>query len=146
MEITSPEFSDYEKIPQKFTCQGENTNPKLVFRDIPKGTKSLVLHIDDPDSPSGAFTHWLVINISPETTEIEENSVPKGATEGKNSAGQIGYMGPCPMHGEHRYIFNLYALNTVLNLHHSPDLEDLETQIRAHLIGRCQLTGLYQKN
>jgi Raf kinase inhibitor-like YbhB/YbcL family protein len=113
MKLASPSFENGQKIHPKFTCEGENVNPKLIISDVPKNAKSLCLVVDDPDSPSGTWTHWLVWNIPPDTKEISENSVP--GTEGANTFGEIGYGGPCPGVGEHRYFFKLFALDTTLD-------------------------------
>ena len=139
-------FSDGERIPSKYTCDGIDVNPSLEFIDVPKNAKSLVLIVDDPDSPSGIFTHWILWNISPNTKSIKENSVPKGAREGMNDFGNIGYDGPCPHSGEHRYRFKLFALNIELDLSDNSKKSDVERAMKGHIIDKVILTGLILNN
>lgn len=146
MKITSSAFKNNSSIPARYTCQGENINPPLSWSDIPKATESLVLIVDDPDAPDGAFVHWLVWNISPDTREIAENSVPEEAVKGTNSGGQTDYMGPCPPSGTHRYFFKIYALDTKLSLPSGENKESLREAIEGHVLGRAQLIGRYQKS
>ena len=120
MNIISPAFSEGEEIPKIYTCDGNNINPPLEFSEVPENAKSLVLIMDDPDvprnlKPDGIFDHWVVFNIPPEITKIDENSKPLGIV-GKNSAGQSEYTGPCPPDRKHRYFFKLYALDSLLEL------------------------------
>ena len=96
---------------KKFTCDGEDINPRILISDVPVGAKSLNLIMDDPDSPTGTWIHWIVKNISSDTKEIPENSVPEGATEEITTFGKSGYGGPCPGSGEHRYFFKLKAFD-----------------------------------
>ncbi|MDQ1275686.1 MAG: hypothetical protein QG610_1261, partial [Euryarchaeota archaeon] len=101
-------FESNSTIPKKYTCNGENINPPLEFTNIPEETESLVLIMDDPDSPMNPFTHWIVWNIEP-VAKIEEDSIP--GVEGMNNFRKIGYGGPCPSSGTHRYYFRVYALD-----------------------------------
>ena len=103
--ISSPAFKAGGTIPALFTCKGANQNPPLRFGGIPKEAKSLALIVDDPDAPGSLFTHWLVWNINLTATQLGENSVPAGAAQGTNDFGRIGYGGPCPPSGTHRYYF-----------------------------------------
>lgn len=146
MKISSPEFKNNELIPKKFTCQGENINPKLIFADVSKNAASLVLIMDDPDAPAGTWVHWVLFNISPNTKEINENSVPDNAVQGLNSWPKNGYGGPCPPSGIHRYFFKLYALDTMLNLDKSATKKDVEKAMQGHIIAEAELMGLYKKN
>lgn len=145
MTITSPEFSNNTQIPTKFTCDGLNINPELNFSDIPEGTKSLALIMDDPDAPSGIFNHWIVWNIDPNTTTIKENSIPNEATQGINSFGNHGYGGPCPPDKEHRYVFRLYALNDQINLKSFGLRADLNMNMADKVIAEAELIGLYSR-
>ena len=111
MKIECPDFEYGGKIPSKFTCDGENVNPHILISEVPTGTKILNLIVDDPDSPTRTWIHWILKNISPDTKEIPENFVPKGATEETTTFGKPGYGGPCPGFGEHRYFFKLSALD-----------------------------------
>jgi len=145
MKISSPAFENNNPIPKRYTCDGENINPPLLFEDVPLQTQSLILIIDDPDAPIGTFLHWLVFNIPPKTRLIEENSVPSGAIVGKNDFNQNKYSGPCPPSGEHRYFFHLYALDTLLDLKENANLTEIKANIRDHLLAEAELIGLYQR-
>src|SRR5437879_6565204 len=125
MEISSPMFEDSVAIPKKYTCDGENINPALTFTAVPVTARSLVLIMDDPDAPSGTFTHWIMWNMDPETILIDEDSFPPDAVQGLNSTGKPGYTGPCPPSGVHRYFFRLFALDTVLDLPPTADVIQL---------------------
>lgn len=144
MQLTSV-FDEGEKISVKYTCDGDNLNPELKFSGVPAGAKSLALIVDDPDAPSGVFTHWLVWNIKPDTAAIDENSVPAGAVLGKNDAGSNRYLGPCPPSGTHHYRFKIYALDTVLDLAGSAEKADLEKAMDGHILDQGLLTGVYSK-
>ncbi len=139
MQITSPAFQNEGDIPAKYTCKGEGINPPLQFSSVPQGTVSLVLVVDDPDAPSGTWTHWTLWNIDPSVSEIAENSIPKGAVEGTTSAGTKGYHGPCPPSGTHRYFFKLYALDTKLQLDSNAKVEDLSNTIQDHILAQAEL-------
>lgn len=144
MDIASVEFENNESIPSKFTCQGDGINPELKISGVPSNAKSLVLIVDDPDAPIGTFTHWVVWNIDPKISIIKENSIP--GTEGSNSIGKTGYIGPCPPSGTHRYLFKLYALDSMLDLHTGADKSQLEAEVARHELARAELVGTYQKN
>lgn len=111
MTITCPDFEYGGRIPKKFTCDGKNVNSRILISDVPDGAKFLNLIVDDPDSPTGTWVHWILKNIPPDTKEIPENSTPKGAIEEVTTFGKSGYGGPCPHKGEHRYFFKLEALD-----------------------------------
>ncbi len=150
MQIISPAFVHEQVIPRKYSCQGEDINPPLEIKGIPEGTESLALIFDDPDVPEWVrkdrmWVHWVVYNIDPKTSKIEENSPPFGMA-GKNSSGQEGYMGPCPPDREHRYFFKLYALDTRLELSAGATKEELLRAMEGHLLGESQLMGRYVKS
>lgn len=145
MQIISSAFQHNQDIPSKYTCDGENINPPLVFFDTPQNAKSLVLIIDDPDATIGTFTHWVVFNISPEIQEVLENSVPKGGVEGMTDFGTHGYGGACPPSGTHRYFFKVYALDAVLNLNSNSDKKAIEQAMKDHIISSAELIGLYKR-
>jgi hypothetical protein len=145
MKIESSEFKHGEAIPPVFTCQGDDKSPPLKISDVPAEAKSLVLIVDDPDAPGGTWVHWLVWNIPPDTGVFDQNHVPNGAEQGKNSWGRAGYGGPCPPSGTHRYFFKLYALDDMLPLS-SADVQQLEKAMKPHIIEQCELMGTYRKN
>jgi len=147
MQITSPQFKNGVNIPALYTCDGKGINPPLVFKDVPKGTKSLALISDDPDAPNGTWDHWVLWNISPETIEISENSTPSGAITGQNSwpANANKYGAPCPPSGSHRYFFKLYALDAMLDLPQTSRSQDLVTAMQGHILEESELIGKYQR-
>jgi Raf kinase inhibitor-like YbhB/YbcL family protein len=143
IHLSSSAFSSGEKIPPRFTCKGANVNPPLDFHGIPPGTKSLALVIEDPDAPSGLFTHWLVWNISPATAQIVEKSVPSGAAQGTNDFGKTGYGAPCPPSGTHRYFFRVIALDRTLDLQTSAKRAEFDKAIAGHVLARGELMGRF---
>ena len=143
MKITSPAFKNNSLIPAKYTCDGEDINPELDISDLPDGVKSLVLIIDDPDSPSGTWVHWILLNINSEINKIREDSVPNGAIQGMNSWRKREYGGPCPGSGTHRYMFKLYALDKILDLDGDADKNIVERAMKKHVLAQTQLIGLY---
>lgn len=145
MKLTSSAFETNQPIPVEYTCYGEDINPQLEIAEVPKEAKSLVLIVDDPDAPSGTWDHWLVWNIDPQTTLIEEDSVPEGAILGANSFGKQNYGGPCPPSDTHRYFFTLYALDEVLSLDDSAGRAELEKAMKDHILDQAELVGLYQR-
>ena len=146
MRISSPDFAHGASILSQFTCDGANRSPELEISGVPSRAKSLVLIVDDPDAPSGIFTHWLVWNISPTTRKIGAGAAPSGAEEGTNDFGGTGYSGPCPPSGTHRYFFRLSALDAVVQVAAGASRSDLETAMRGHVIGSALLMGRYAKN
>ena len=146
MKIESSAFQNGETIPAKYTCDGEDINPPLAISGVPNEAKSLVLVMDDPDAPVGTWDHWVVYNISPETSVIGEDSVPEGSLEGQNSFGRGNWGGPCPHSGEHRYFFKLYALDLELDLDpSSATKKDIETVMEGHILAQAELIGRYER-
>lgn len=143
MQISSTSFQNNQRIPPKYTCGGENFNPPLGISEVPEKAQSLVLIVDDPDAPMGTWVHWTVWNIDPKTQEILENSLPAGAIQGKTSAGQNEYHGPCPPSGTHRYFFKIYALDSKLDLASDADKSKLEQAMSGHILDQVELIGLY---
>lgn len=146
MTIQSPVFKNNGRIPAEFTCEGEDINPPLGFSGIPDNAKSLALLVDDPDAPAGTWVHWVVWNIDPMTREIFKDSVPAGGMQGTTSSGSVGYHGPCPPSGEHRYFFKLFALDSALNLISKTTAGELERAMDGHILAQSQLVGLYKKS
>jgi Raf kinase inhibitor-like YbhB/YbcL family protein len=144
MKITSSAFHEGANIPSKFTCDGSDTSPPLQIAGVPSGAKSLVLIVDDPDAPSGLFTHWLVWNIPPQTDSIAEGSAPKGV-QGANDFGKSGYGGPCPPLGTHRYSFKIFALDRELELRSGAKRSQVDAAMKGHVIAQGQLVGRYAK-
>jgi Raf kinase inhibitor-like YbhB/YbcL family protein len=144
MKITSSAFQQGGNIPSKFSCDGANTNPPLQISDVPSGAKSLVLIVDDPDAPSGLFTHWAIWNISSHTSTIAEGSTPKGV-QGTNDFGKSGYGGPCPPSGAHRYYFKIFALDRELDLPSGAKRSQLDAAMKGHVIAQGELMGRYSR-
>ena len=145
MKFTSPVFGNYQKIPTAYTCDGKKVHPPLVINEPPAGAKSLAIIVDDPDAPGSTFIHWVVWNIHPGTTMIEEGKVPSESQEGTNSAGSIGYTPPCPPGGEHRYFFTLYALDAKLGLDGKATKTDVERSAKGHVMAQTVLVGVYSR-
>lgn len=146
MQLTSPVFKNNGFIPSKYTCDGENISPPLSVAGIPSKTKSLALIVDDPDSPSGTWTHWLIWNINANITEIPENFFSSDSIEGTTSWGKPGYSGPCPHSGTHRYFFKIFALDSKLNIPSSSLVSDFLEASQNHIIDQDQIIGRYSKN
>jgi Raf kinase inhibitor-like YbhB/YbcL family protein len=144
MKITSSAFQEGGNIPPKFTCDGGDSSPPLRIAEIPSGAKTLALVVDDPDAPSGLFTHWIVWNISPRTNAIAERSAPQGV-QGTNDFGRSGYGGPCPPSGTHRYYFKIFALDRELSLASGTKRNQLDAAMKGHVVAQGQLMGRYAK-
>lgn len=153
LTLSSPAFEPGEKIPSKYTCEGEDVSPPLEISGAPDGTKALALIVDDPDAPDPkapkrVWVHWVVHNLPPGTTTLPENAgsatLPDGAVAGINDKTQTAYHGPCPPIGRHRYFHKLYALDTVLPARAMTKAE-LETAMEGHIVGQAELIGTYQK-
>ncbi len=151
LSLSSTAFKGGERIPVKYTCEGQDVSPPLTWSEPPQGTQSLTLIVDDPDAPGGAFTHWVLFNIPPDSGELPE-AVPtqaqlsSGALQGKNDFGKIGYGGPCPPPGRlHRYCFTLYALDRVLDLKAGVSKKQVLDAMQGHILAQEQLIGTYQR-
>lgn len=144
--INSSVFKNNEYLPKRYAGDGDNISPPLKFENVPKGTKSFVLIVDDPDAPMGTFNHWVVFNIPAKTKEFKEGKVPAGSIEGSNTAGEAAYHGPYPPPGKpHHYIFKIYALNAVLSLEAGSTKGEVEEAIGGHVLAHCILTGMYKR-
>jgi len=150
MELISSAFSEGAMIAGKYTCDGADVSPPLNWRALPAGTKSLALICDDPDAPVGTWVHWVYYDIPagteglPEKVSANERPV-QGGTQGKNDFRKIGYGGPCPPGGTHRYYFKLYALDTTLNLSPGATKKQVLKAMETHIIDQAQLMGKYRR-
>jgi Raf kinase inhibitor-like YbhB/YbcL family protein len=144
IKITSPVFQDGQMMPKKYTCDGEGISPPLEISDIPQDTKSLVLITDDPDAVGGNFNHWIVWNIDPRLTRIQEGVEPAGIP-GINSGSRLGYYPPCPPTGTHRYIFKIFALDTRLDIPEGAEKAKIEKAMENHVIDSGQIIGNYSR-
>src|SRR6476469_4451859 len=143
ISVTTPAFQAGGDIPAKFTCNGANANPELKINGVPNEAKSLVLIVDDPDALRGLFTHWIVWNIDPKTTDIGENSAPAGGVQGTNDFGKRNYGGPCPPSGTHRSFFKIYALDPKVDLKPSARRAELDAAMRGHVLAQGELMARY---
>ena len=150
ISIESSAFQEGGMIPSKYTCDGINVSPPLKWSELPEETKSLVLISDDPDAPMGTWVHWVVYNIPPSLNEFTENIpamkiLDSGAIQGTSDFGRIGYGGPCPPSGTHRYFFKLYALDDKLNLGPGATKQQVVDAMKGHVIAEGQLMGRYKR-
>jgi Raf kinase inhibitor-like YbhB/YbcL family protein len=141
--ISAPAFALGKPIPARYAHKGQNISPELRIENVPSNALSLVLIVDDPDAPMGLWTHWLVWNLPPDTTDIPEGKLPSAAREGKNSSGHVHYDGPAPPSGTHRYFFHLYALDTTLSLPTGSSRVALEQAMNGHVVGTGETFGVY---
>jgi Raf kinase inhibitor-like YbhB/YbcL family protein len=153
MRIVSTAFSHESAIPVLYTCEGKDVSPPLAWSDIPPGTKSLALIVDDPDAPDPeapkmTWVHWVLYNVPPTSSGLPESAktLPSGTKEGVNDWKRTGYGGPCPPIGRHRYFHKLYALDTVLPDLRQPTKAKLEEAMKGHILSEAQLMGTYQKS
>lgn len=155
LSLSSSGFNDGSSIPSQYTCEGEDTAPPLNWSGVPDSARSLVLIVDDPDAPDPkapkmTWVHWVLYNLPPDVSELAEGMtsarLPPGALEGLNDWKRLGYGGPCPPIGRHRYFHKLYALDTVLPEMSKATKAQVEAAMRGHIIAEAQLVGTYQKS
>ncbi len=142
MRLASPVFSEGGGIPSRYTCDGEDISPPLEIADMPEGTESLALVMDDPDAPGRTFVHWVAYDIEP-APRIEEDSTP--GVGGLSHFGTKVYGGPCPPSGTHRYVFKLYALDRKLGHEAGLSKEELLEAVEGHILASAELTGRYSR-
>jgi Raf kinase inhibitor-like YbhB/YbcL family protein len=154
LQLTSSVFKNYGQIPTKYSCEGDDMSPPLEWTGAPRDTKSFALIVQDPDALGKIWTHWLLFNIPPTVTHLDENQVTSSFTVGINDFGTLSYKGPCPPKGNHRYQFTLYALDIMPNEYPraSPDViragankQQLLDVMRNHMLASATLTGYYEK-
>lgn len=155
MTFSSPAFSDGGDIPELYTCDGRNISPPLQWGELPEGTRSLILIVDDPDAPDPAapkrtWVHWVLYNIPTSSSGLPEGvasqDLPAGTAQGLNDWKRTGYGGPCPPIGEHRYFHKLYALDQPLLDLGTPTKAILEQAMQGHVIGQAQIIGTYRRH
>ena len=150
MNIASKAFEEGGMIPARYTCDGENISPPLEWEDMPSGTKSFALISDDPDAPAGTWVHWVVYNIPAEMTHLDasirpEKELSNGVRQGKNDFTHIGYGGPCPPSGTHRYYFKLYAVDRALDVQPGATKARVLEAIKGHVLAEAQLMARYRR-
>jgi hypothetical protein len=149
IKIESPAFNRNQIIPTKYTCDGENISPPLKWSNFPYRTVSFVIICDDPDAPGGNWVHWVIYNI-PAKLQLNENipnleRLPDGTMQGKNSWGKIGYGGPCPPSGTHKYIFKIYALDNFLDIPGGATKKEVLQAMNGKVIAKGELIGKYKR-
>lgn len=151
LTLTSPVFKDKLKIPERYSCDGEDLSPLLQWNEPPAGTRSFALICDDPDAPGGDWVHWVIYNIPGTQRNLDENipdidQFENGIRQGRNDFRRIGYGGPCPPPGKsHRYFFRLYALDVVIGLEPGTTKSELKKAIKSHILAETHLMGKYQR-
>ena len=152
MELMSTAFENGERIPERFTCEGEDVSPPLRWSGVPNDTESMVLICDDPDAPDGTWSHWVVYNLPPTPNELERGAtlsdrLSEGLREGRNDFGRQGYGGPCPPRGDeaHRYHFRLYALGEKLSFKGSVTRAQVMDAIEGKTLDEAVLIGTFSR-
>jgi hypothetical protein len=151
LSLSSPVFPEGEKIPVKYTCDGQDISPPLMWGNPPPGTQAFALIMDDPDAPGGVFTHWVIFNLPVDSRELpeavpRENQLQNKALQGMTGFGRVGYGGPCPPTGPaHHYLFSLYALDQPLGLNAGASKRQVLDAMQGHILAQGQLTGIYQR-
>lgn len=148
-ELTSPSFANGDPIPVDFSCDGNDASPALNWSDLPAGTQSFALIMDDPDAPVGTWVHWVMYNIPASARGLlagipTDPQLSDGSVQGVTSARSAGYHGPCPPSGTHRYFFRLYALDTMLSVQ-SADKKQLLAAMEGHVLGTAELMGTFSR-
>ena len=149
--IRAEAFNPGADIPRKFSCQGSDTSPALVWTGVPAATQSLVLIVDDPDAPGVTWVHWVLYDLPPSTRRLSEALPPTaevagGGRQGSNDFGKTGYGGPCPPPGKpHRYFFKLYALDSKLNLKAGVIKPEVERAMKGHVLAEAEVIGRYRR-
>ena len=150
-EIKSSAFNNGSAIPSKYTCDGQDVSPPLNWSGAPSGTKSFALIADDPDAPVGTWVHWVAWNIPATAAGLKEAleknaALTDGTRQGLSDFKRAGYGGPCPPSGTHRYMFKLYALDTVIDLDQTTTKAKLETAMKGHVLAQTTLMGTYSRS
>ena len=149
--LSSTEFQDGQPIPTRYTCDGENISVPLQWSDAPANSRTFALIVDDPDAPSGTYTHWVLYNMPATVHSLAEHvstqaTLADGSMNGMNSARKSGYTGPCPPGGTHHYHFKLYALDATLTLKPGATKDQLSSAMQGHIVAQTELIGTYRRN
>lgn len=149
-ELTSSAFTQGESIPQQYSCDGEDLSPPLAWGEPPDGTQAFALVMDDPDAPAGTWVHWVLYGLPAETRGLDtgvsdQADGPDGSQHGTNSWNRLGYGGPCPPRGTHRYFFRLDALDARLDLPAGAKKQGLMEAMEGHILGTAELMGTYSR-
>lgn len=149
IQFSSPAFGPDTAIPAEYTCDGGGKSPPLHWSNLPAGTKSVAIIVEDPDAPGGTFVHWVLYDLPANVSDVPadaaaQNALPQGAAQGQNGKRQTGWTPPCPPSGLHHYHFKLYALRDTVQLNQPNDV-DLLRATRGKVLGRAEFLGLYQR-
>lgn len=148
ISISAEAFQAGGAIPPEYTCDGSDVSPALSWKGIPSNAKSIALIMDDPDAPGGTFVHWVLYNI-PAGTEKLPMGIPgnqtlgDGSRQGITDFGSVGYGGPCPPRGTHRYYFRIYAIDTMLDLPPGASRKQVDSAMKGHVLAAGELMGRY---
>jgi Raf kinase inhibitor-like YbhB/YbcL family protein len=150
LKLTSPAFPEGGAIPKQYTCDGKDVSPPLAWSDVPAATKGFALICDDPDAPAGVWVHWVAYGLPASSTGLPEavpprEEIPGGGRQGRNDFRKIGYNGPCPPSGTHRYVFTVSALDGTLELPAGATKGELVAALKGHVLGEGRLTGKYSR-
>ena len=150
IKLVSNAFKEGQPIPLQYTCSGVNVSPPLEWSGVPKSAKTIAIIADDPDAPAGTWVHWVLYNLPAESMGLIENvpfseNLRTGGFQGKNDFGKIGYGGPCPPSGTHRYFFKIYAVDSELPLKGGATKTELEKAMEGHITAQAQLMGTYSR-
>ncbi len=149
-KLASAAFTEGQSIPRQYTCDGINISPPLEWSGLPKSAKTIAIIADDPDAPAGTWVHWVIYNLPADTMGMIENlpmteDVKGGGLQGKNDFEKVGYGGPCPPSGRHRYFFKLYAIDVELPLKGGATKSEVEKAMEGHVMAQAQLMGTYHR-
>lgn len=143
MKITSSDFEDGQPLPAESAMDGENKRPVLLLEDVPENTECFAVIVHDPDAPVGDFTHWVAWNFPAHITNIPGDNIPNGVTEGVNDMHQTGWVGPAPPYGTHHYHFEVYALNSKLDLPPETNRGKLISAIQGRILDKAEIVGTF---
>ncbi|MBI4746358.1 MAG: YbhB/YbcL family Raf kinase inhibitor-like protein [Deltaproteobacteria bacterium] len=150
INVGSAAFTEGGMIPKQYTCDGADISPPLSWSTVPEGTKSITIVADDPDAPAGTWVHWIVYNLPPDLKGLPENvpakeTLANGGMQGMTDFRRIGYGGPCPPSGTHRYFFKVYALDKILDLYPGAIKKRLLNAMEGHILAEGELIGKYRR-
>lgn len=150
MQLTSSAFEDGRRIPDEYTCDGTDVSPVLSWSELPENARYIAIVNEDPDAPMGTWIHWLIFDVPAEPGTIgrglpAQATLAGGAGQGMNSWGNLGYGGPCPPSGNHRYYFTAYAYAEPLGLDAPPTKDDLIAALKGRILEKAALMGTYSR-
>ena len=147
LTLTSSAYAEGSPIPARHTCKGDDVSPAFSWTGVPRNARSLAFILEDPDAPGGTWTHWTFWNLPAAAKGLEEKAdvTEAGALEGITSSGTMGYHGPCPPSGTHRYVARLFALSQPLSLSHGAKVQQIRSAMLGRIVAEAKLTGTFSK-